>query len=55
MWFRWVLKAAEAAEGYLDTEAIFVDGTHIKAKCQSEKQAKGGPKQAKRYAKRAVR
>lgn len=28
--FRWVLKAA-AEEGYLDTEAIFVDGTHIKA------------------------
>lgn len=25
--FRWVLKAA-AEEGYLDTEAIFVDGTH---------------------------
>ena len=28
--FRWVLKVA-AEEGYLDTEAIFVDGTHIKA------------------------
>ena len=28
--FRWVLKAA-ADEGYLDTETIFVDGTHIKA------------------------
>lgn len=27
--FRWVLKAT-ADEGYLDTEAIFVDGTHIK-------------------------
>ena len=26
--FRWVLKAA-AEEGYLDTEAIFVDGTHM--------------------------
>ena len=28
--FRWVLKAA-ADEGYLDTEAIFVDGTHMSA------------------------
>lgn len=27
--FRWVLKDT-ADEGYLDTEAIFVDGTHIK-------------------------
>lgn len=27
--FRWVLKAT-ADEAYLDTEAIFVDGTHIK-------------------------
>ena len=31
--FRWVLKAA-ADEGYLDTEAIFVDGTHINASVQ---------------------
>ena len=38
--FRWVLKAA-ADEGYLDTEAIFVDGTHIKAGVQEylEKQS----------------
>ena len=38
--FRWVLKAA-ADEGYLDTEAIFVDGTHIKAIVQEylEKQS----------------
>lgn len=38
--FRWVLKAA-ADEGYLDTEAIFVDGTHIKASVQEylEKQS----------------
>lgn len=36
--FRWVLKAA-AEEGYLDTEAIFVDGTHIKASANLKKQA----------------
>ena len=46
--FRWVLKAA-AEEGYLDTEAIFVDGTHIKASANLKKQAKKAvPKQAKR-------
>ena len=40
--FRWVLKAA-ADEGYWDTEAIFVDGTHIKASVQEylEKQSMG--------------
>lgn len=49
--FRWVLKAA-AEEGYLDTEAIFVDGTHIKASANLKKQAKKAvSKQAKRYAK----
>lgn len=49
--FRWVLKAA-AEEGYLDTEAVFVDGTHIKASANLKKQAKKAvPKQAKRYAK----
>lgn len=48
--FRWVLKAA-ANEGYLDTEAIFVDGTHIKASANLKKQArKAVPKEAKRYA-----
>lgn len=48
--FRWVLKAA-ADEGYLDTEAIFVDGTHIKASANMKKQArKAVPKEAKRYA-----
>ena len=36
--FRWVLKAA-AEEGYLDTEAIFVDGTHIKASANLKKLA----------------
>ena len=46
----WVLKAA-ADEGYLDTEAIFVDGTHIKASANMKKQArKAVPKEAKRYA-----
>ena len=49
--FRWVLKAA-AEEGYLDTEAVFVDGTHIKASANLKKQARRAvPKQAKRYAK----
>ena len=48
--FRWVLKVA-ADEGYLDTEAIFVDGTHIKASANLKKQArKAAPKEAKRYA-----
>ena len=49
--FRWVLNAA-AEEGYLDTEAIFVDGTHIKASANLNKQVKKAvPKEAKRYAK----
>ena len=49
--FRWVLQAA-AEEGYLDTDAIFVDGTHIKASANLKKQTrKAVPKQAKRYAK----
>lgn len=48
--FRWVLKSA-ADEGYLDTEAVFVDGTHIKASANLKKQArKAVPKEAKRYA-----
>ena len=48
--FHWVLKAA-ADEGYLDTEAIFVDGTHIKASANLKKQArKAVSKEAKRYA-----
>lgn len=49
--FRWILKAA-AEEGYLDTEAIFVDGTHIKASANLKKKSqKAVPQQAKRYAK----
>ena len=48
--FRWILKAA-AEEGYLDTSAIFVDGTHIKASANLKKQAKKQvPQEAKRYA-----
>ena len=47
--FRWVLKAA-AEEGYLDSSAIFVDGTHIKASANMKKKArKIAPKEAKRY------
>ena len=47
---RWVLKTA-ADKGYFDTEAIFVDGTHIKASANLKKQArKAVPKEAKRYA-----
>lgn len=49
--FRWILNTA-AEEGYLDTEAVFVDGTHIKASANTKKKAKKMvPKQTKRYAK----
>ena len=45
-----MLKAA-AEEGYLDAEAIFVNGTHIKASTNLKKQAKKVvPKEAKKYA-----
>ena len=48
--FHWVLKAA-TDEGCLDTEAIFVDGTHIKVSTNLKKQArKAVPKEAKCYA-----
>lgn len=48
--FRWILKKA-AEEGYLDTDAIFIDGTHIKASANIKKKArKMAPKEAKRYA-----
>ena len=48
--FRWILNTA-AEEGYLDTEAVFVDGTHIKASANTKKKAKKMvPKQTKRYA-----
>lgn len=49
--FRWILNLA-ADEGYLDTNAIFIDGTHIKANANTKKKAKKSvPKQTKRYAK----
>lgn len=49
--FRWILNTA-AEEGFLDTEAIFIDGTHIKANTNIKKKAKKSvPKQTKRYAK----
>lgn len=49
--FRWVLNTA-ATEGYLDTSAVFVDGTHIKASANLKKQAKKSvPKEAKKYTK----
>lgn len=48
--FRWILKEAAEA-GYLDTEAAFVDSTHIKASANLKKQIKKEvPKEAKRYA-----
>ena len=37
--FQWVLNTA-AEEGYLDTSALFVDGTHIKANANTKKQTK---------------
>ena len=53
--FRWVLNIA-AEEGYLDTEAIFIDGTHIKANANTKKKAKKSvPKQTKRYAKELLK
>ena len=47
--FRWVLNLA-AEGGYLDTYAVFIDGTHIKANANMKKKAKKiVPKEAKRY------
>ena len=37
--FRWILSRA-AEEGFLDTNAIFIDGTHIKANANMKKNAK---------------
>ena len=49
--FQWVLNTA-AEEGYLDTSALFVDGTHIKANANTKKQTKKVvPREARRYAK----
>ena len=49
--FRWILGEA-ADEGFLDTSAIFIDGTHIKASANIKKKVrKVVPVEAKRYAK----
>ena len=40
--FRWILNTA-AEEGYLDTEAIFIDGTHIKASANTKKKKQRSP------------
>lgn len=49
--FRWILSRA-AEEGFLDTDAIFIDGTHIKANANMKKNAKKQARtQAKAYAK----
>ena len=37
--FQWILNAA-AAEVFLDTSAIFIDGTHIKADANIKKKVK---------------
>src|SRR5699024_6887752 len=48
--FRWGFKAASEV-GYLDTEVIFADGTHINESANlKEKAEKAVPKKAKRYA-----
>ena len=49
--FRWILSRA-AEEGFLDTNAIFIDGTHIKANANMKKNAKKSARmRAKKYAK----
>ena len=48
--FRWILSRA-AEEGFLDTNAIFIDGTHIKANANMKKNAKKSARmRAKKYA-----
>jgi transposase len=48
--FAWILKEASAA-GYLEPEAVFLDGTHIKASANLKKKIrKAVPEAAKRYA-----
>ena len=47
--FYWILSEIEAA-GYLNTKAVFIDGTHIKANANVKKQIKAEiPIAAKRY------
>lgn len=49
--FRWILSRA-AEEGFLDTDAIFIDGTHVKANANMKKNAKKSVHIcAKKYAK----
>jgi len=49
--FRWILSRA-AEEGFLDTDAIFIDGTHIKANANMKKNIKKSAcMSAKKYAK----
>lgn len=49
--FRWILTEA-ANNGFIDSEAIFIDGTHIKASANTHKYIKKKvPVVAKRYAK----
>lgn len=48
--FSWILQEANSA-GYLEPEAVFVDGTHIKANANINKKIKKAvPEAAKRYA-----
>jgi hypothetical protein len=48
--FSWILQEANGA-GYLEPEAVFVDGTHIKANANINKKIKKAvPQAAKRYA-----
>ena len=48
--FNWILDEIAKA-GYLKPEAVFIDGTHIKANANTKKQIKEGvPVAAKRYA-----
>ena len=48
--FYWILSEIESA-GYLNTKAVFIDGTHIKANANLKKQIKSEiPVAAKRYA-----
>ena len=48
--FNWILDEINEA-GYLNTEAVFIDGTHIKANANTKKQIKEEiPVAAKRYA-----
>jgi transposase len=48
--FSWILQEANGA-GYLEPEAVFVDGTHIKANANINKKVKKAvPQAAKRYA-----